>query len=193
MEVSSAPEGKERVTAMRSPCLIVDTIQKQEKSLPYWPIVNGGQLGSELGEKTSTSEDLFLILQTTESLSQTVSGKFHMWILAFTVETDIKDHCSNVQTFRVIYLIIWSQILKLLLIKSMFLISKTSLVLSYREEPWPHGYTTCLRYPTQLVDPREMAHSLLNTQQTQDLLSHICNIIKKRCPKHLGQWLFLWS
>lgn len=99
--------------------------------------------------------------------------------------TEIQGHLS--------YLLFGHKLLKLLLIKSTFLISKTSLVLSYREEPWPHGYTTCLRYPTQLVDPRETAHSLLTTQQTPDLLSHVCNIIKKRCPEDSGQWLSLWS
>ena len=51
--------------------------------------------------------------------------------------TEIQGHLS--------YLLFGHKLLKLLLIKSTFLISKTSLVLSYREEPWPHGYTTCLR------------------------------------------------
>lgn len=107
------------------------------------------------------------------SLRQYLEG--FTWILSFTAETGIKDYCSNIQIFKSFILLFVHKLLKLLSIKTVVFISKTSLVPPFREEPWPCGCMTRPMYTTDLVYEWKRAHSFLTIQQTPDLLSHVCN------------------
>ena len=80
MVVSPAPKGIHRAADSKSQCLNVDIREKQAKRLYIiaYMSVRMEDSWNDAGRKDPISEKLFIILQTTENLTQTVSRRFHV-------------------------------------------------------------------------------------------------------------------
>ena len=78
--VSPTPKEIHRAVASKSQHLNVDIREKQAKSLYIiaYMSVRMEDSWNDAGRKDPISEKLFIILQTTENLTQTVSRRFHV-------------------------------------------------------------------------------------------------------------------